>query len=82
METASADPADDRRGAVRRPVLSSCPVCDGRMEVVYQRHNQQVTICTDCHSGLTVPSVAWQISRDKRARQEQVSAPALPAELP
>ena len=38
----------------------------GKMEVVYQRNNQQVTVCQDCHSGLTVPATAWEIARIKR----------------
>jgi hypothetical protein len=24
------------------------------MEVVYARNNQQVSVCTDCHSGITI----------------------------
>jgi uncharacterized protein YbbK (DUF523 family) len=41
-------------------------MCGGKMEVVYQRNNQQVTVCEDCYSGLTVPSTAWEIVRIKR----------------
>jgi uncharacterized protein YbbK (DUF523 family) len=41
-------------------------MCSGRMEVVYQRNNQQVTVCEDCHSGLTVPASAWDVVRIKR----------------
>ena len=36
------------------------------MEVVYNRNNQQVCVCKDCHSGLTVPGTAWEIVRIKR----------------
>ena len=36
------------------------------MEVVYARNNQQVTVCTDCHSGLTIPSTAWDVVGIKR----------------
>lgn len=36
------------------------------MEVVYNRNNQQVVVCTDCHAGLTVPGTAWDIVRIKR----------------
>ena len=28
------------------------------MELVYDRFNQQVCVCTDCHSGLTIPVTA------------------------
>jgi hypothetical protein len=41
-------------------------MCSGKMEVVYQRNNQQVMVCQDCHSGLTVPATAWEIVRIKR----------------
>ena len=56
----------ERREAEAKPVLPICPICDGRMEVVYARNNQQVTVCTDCHSGLTIPSTAWDVVRIKR----------------
>jgi len=70
MDAAAATPTPgDRRGAKRRPALASCPMCEGKMEVVYQRNNQQVTVCIDCHASLTVPAAAWQISRAKRARR-------------
>jgi len=45
--------------------IRTCPVCDGRMELVYDRH-QQVVVCVDCQSGLTVPGHAWEIARIKR----------------
>ena len=48
------------------PAVPNCPICDGRMEVVYHRNNQQVSVCTDCHSGLTVPATAMQLGRIKR----------------
>ena len=36
------------------------------MEVVYHRNSQQVIVCKDCHSGVTVPAGAWNIVRIKR----------------
>ena len=56
----------ERRDVETKPILAVCPICDGKMEVVYCRNNQQVTVCTDCHSGLTVPSTAWDVVRIKR----------------
>ena len=56
----------ERRDPEPRPALSECPVSDGKMEVVYARNNQNVSVCTDCHSGLTVPGSAWDIVRIKR----------------
>jgi ssDNA-binding Zn-finger/Zn-ribbon topoisomerase 1 len=56
----------ERREPSPKPALSVCPICDGQMEVVYTRNNQQVCVCIDCHSGLTIPSTAWDIVRIKR----------------
>jgi hypothetical protein len=57
---------DDERRQETLPALSSCPICDGKMELVYSRNNQQVCVCMDCHSGVTVPGSAWEIVRIKR----------------
>jgi len=46
--------------------LKICPICEGRMELVYDRHHQKVVVCIDCQSGLTVPASAWEIARIKR----------------
>ena len=48
------------------PPIPECPICGGKMELVYDRINQQVCVCTDCHSGLTIPAGAWEIQRKKR----------------
>jgi uncharacterized protein YbbK (DUF523 family) len=37
------------------------------MEVVYNRFNQQVCVCIECHTGLSIPISAWEIRRVKRA---------------
>lgn len=39
------------------------------METVYQRNNQTVCVCSECHTGVTVPSAAWEIARIKREAQ-------------
>ena len=49
------------------PPCPDCPICDGKMELVYDRFNQQVCVCTDCHSGLTIPVTAWEIKNRKRS---------------
>ena len=59
------NPHEERRHEVA-PALHDCPICDGQMELVYARNNQQVCVCKDCHSGLTVPNSAWEIVRIKR----------------
>ena len=43
-----------------------CPICEGAMELVYDRFNQRVCICAECHSGITVPSSAYEVARLKR----------------
>jgi hypothetical protein len=47
-------------------VISTCPVCGGKMEIVYDRHHQTVCVCADCHSGISVPWTAWQVAKAKR----------------
>lgn len=36
-----------------------CPICGGKMELVYDRPNQKVCVCVDCHTGIQVPAGAW-----------------------
>lgn len=59
-------PLRERRQETPKPAVAQCPICSGRMEVVYHRHNQHVCVCVDCHTGLTVPGSAWEIVRIKR----------------
>lgn len=59
------DPSDDAT-ADSEPAIRNCPICDGKMELVYDRHHQKVVVCVDCQSGLTVPGSAWEIARIKR----------------
>ena len=46
--------------------ITTCPVCLGRMELVYDRYHQKVCVCTDCRTGITVPAMAWRIAKLKR----------------
>ena len=46
-----------------------CPVCHGHMDVVYSRHGENVLVCVDCHTGLTIPKNAWSISAVKKAQR-------------
>lgn len=64
VNDARQDILDDRRK--NAPALPSCPICEGKTQVVYNRNNQQVIVCTDCRSGVTVPGSAWGIARDKK----------------
>ena len=68
--TLRALPDPDDPVAVADERVAACPVCGGRMELVYDRHHQKVVVCVDCQSGLTIPQAAWEIARIKReARQ-------------
>ena len=66
MKNYSHQPEDEQRDTPVKPALASCPLCDGKMEVAYARYHQQVIVCVDCHSGITVPGSAWEIVRIKR----------------
>ena len=46
--------------------VPDCPVCQGRLDLVYDRLRQKVYVCIDCHVGLTVPDTAWDVVRLKR----------------
>jgi hypothetical protein len=48
--------------------LPACPVCDGKMEKVYDRYHELVCVCIDCHSGLTIPASARKLAMLKRER--------------
>ena len=39
------------------------------MELVYDRLNQRVCVCTDCHSGITVPASAFEVLKLKREKK-------------
>jgi hypothetical protein len=68
MTLRAANPPDDSDSTQGDPceVIEVCPICDGRMETVYNRNHQKVCVCIDCHSGLTVPDTAWNVARVKR----------------
>lgn len=50
-------------------VISTCPVCDGRMEMIYSRGHQDVSVCADCGSDLTVPTTAWEVLKQKQQKK-------------
>lgn len=52
-------------------VVEDCPVCGGKMEVVYNRTQSKVCVCVDCHTGLSVPAAAWRVARAKRGPKEE-----------
>ena len=43
-----------------------CPVCGGVMELVYSRFGENVVVCVDCQTGLTIPRRAWDVAESKK----------------
>jgi hypothetical protein len=44
----------------------ACPICEGTMEVVYQRHGQTVLVCVDCQTAITISASAADTIKRKR----------------
>ena len=40
--------------------IPSCPVCGGRVELVYDCPKAHVCVCVDCDSTMHVPAKAWR----------------------
>jgi uncharacterized protein YbbK (DUF523 family) len=49
--------------------VPACPICEGTFERVYSRFGENVFVCMQCHTGLTVPRKAWDIADVKRRQQ-------------
>jgi len=47
--------------------VAVCPVCGGKMELVYDRRHISASVCVDCHTGITIPTDAWDVARAKRS---------------
>jgi hypothetical protein len=43
-------------------VLPDCPLCDGRMELAYDRPTMKVCVCAECHLSITVPARSWDMA--------------------
>ena len=48
-----------------------CPTCQGLLEPVYSRFGENVFVCIDCHTGISVPRGAWEIARLKKAQRDE-----------
>jgi hypothetical protein len=68
-------PRPERRDGHPKPRPETCPVCGGRVEVVYARNNQQVSTCVDCGTGITVPTTAWDRAREKSQASAEPEPP-------
>jgi hypothetical protein len=56
----------------REDLSIRCPVCQGTMELVYDRPSQKVCVCVDCHSGITIPVGAWEVQQAKHGRNHKL----------
>ena len=43
------------------------------MELVYSRFGENVVVCVDCQTGLTIPRKAWDVAAVKK--QQQIDKP-------
>jgi hypothetical protein len=50
--------------------IPPCPICGGKLEVVYDRYHQHVAVCADCMTGLTIPAKAWAVRAQKRMQKK------------
>jgi hypothetical protein len=46
-------------------------VCGGRFDLVYSRHGENVAVCVDCRTGMTIPGRAWNIAKMKHAKSDR-----------
>ena len=49
--------------------IPPCPICGAVLELVYHRFGENVFVCIDCHTGVTIPRQAWEIGRVKKAQR-------------
>jgi ribosomal protein L37AE/L43A len=59
------EPGEDPQA--QRKTISSCPVCDGAMVLAYDRYQQQVRVCADCNTSVSIPASAWKVAGAKGA---------------
>lgn len=46
-----------------------CPICNGALECVYNRFGENVFVCVECHTGMTVPKKAWAVAAVKQSQR-------------
>ena len=55
--------------------IPACSICQGKMVLAYDRYQQKVCVCTDCHTSITIPGSAWHVATEKRdSRVERAPA--------
>lgn len=50
--------------------IPPCPTCGGVMDRVYSRFGENVFVCVECHTGMTVPKKAWDIAQVKKKQKQ------------
>jgi hypothetical protein len=61
----------DPRGESPRKI-PACSICEGTMVLAYDRYQQKVCVCIDCHTSITIPGSAWDVARAKREAQHLI----------
>jgi hypothetical protein len=57
--------------------IPACSICEGIMVLAYDRYQQKVCVCLDCHTSITIPGAAWDVARAKRdAKLAEQRSPA------
>ena len=51
--------------------IPPCPICSGALERVYSRFGENVFVCIECQTGLTVPRKAWDIATVKKSQEQK-----------
>ena len=75
MATRAVKIFKDQPQAETAPAIPACSICGGKMVLAYDRYQQKVCVCIDCHTSLTIPGSAWHVASDKReARVERAPA--------
>jgi len=66
MASRTGNPAPHNPQGDSREIIPGCSICNGTMILAYDRYQQKVCVCTDCHTSITIPGEAWQVARVKR----------------
>jgi hypothetical protein len=66
MATRAANVFNENPEGETPRMLPACSICEGKMVLAYDRYQQKVCVCTDCHTSLTIPGSAWHVASDKR----------------
>ena len=51
-------------------MVPPCPTCSGALEGVYSRFGENVYVCVECYTGITVPRKAWEIAAVKKVQRQ------------